>query len=172
MLTAIILWTVVIIILFVWDIAKCAKKEDLSMSTTSNNPDDYSLPRGYRNNNPLNIRISSSAWEGKISPNTDGSFEQFESMGYGFRAAFVLLRNYIDSGYNTIEKIITRWAPENENHTASYIKNVSLHSGIPYYATLQKDDKDKLIKIVYQMAVVENGQEPLLSDINTAWEMI
>ena len=26
------------------------------------------LPRGYRNNNPVNIRISSNKWAGKVSP--------------------------------------------------------------------------------------------------------
>ncbi|MCA9329527.1 hypothetical protein KDA11_02695, partial [Candidatus Saccharibacteria bacterium] len=34
-------------------------------------------PRGIRNNNPGNIRISNNQWRGKIpvSQNTDGSFE-------------------------------------------------------------------------------------------------
>ena len=43
---------------------------------------DKSIPRGYRNNNPLNIRISSSNWLGKVSPNTDGPFEQFSDIKY------------------------------------------------------------------------------------------
>ena len=41
--------------------------------------------RGYRNNNPLNLRISNNAWKGKIpaSQNTDGAFEQFQTMAKG-----------------------------------------------------------------------------------------
>lgn len=42
------------------------------------------LPRGIRNNNPLNIKIGND-WKGEV-PNTDGTFEQFESMEYGLRA--------------------------------------------------------------------------------------
>jgi hypothetical protein len=32
-------------------------------------------PRGFRNNNWLNIRISDNAWQGKKTNNTDGAFE-------------------------------------------------------------------------------------------------
>jgi hypothetical protein len=32
-------------------------------------------PRGFRNNNWLNIRISNNAWQGKKTNNTDGAFE-------------------------------------------------------------------------------------------------
>ena len=54
--------------------------------------------RGYRNNNPLNLRISSNKWKGKVpaSQNTDGAFEQFETMAYGFRAALKNLQTYIN----------------------------------------------------------------------------
>ena len=50
-----------------------------------------SLPRGLRNNNPLNIRRSSQPWRGKVANPTDKDFEQFISMEDGLRAAFVIL---------------------------------------------------------------------------------
>ena len=89
----------------------------------STNPN---LPRGYRNNNPLNIRYSFwNAWKGKVLPNQDGTFEQFNDMAYGYRAALSLLRTYIKKyGCNTVAKIISRWAPENENNTQAYIQHV------------------------------------------------
>lgn len=164
-----IIWGTVLLAIITWYLTA---KNIPSMKSTVNDPNDSSLPRGYRNNNPLNIRISKSDWKGKVTPNTDGSFEQFQNMGYGFRAAFILLRNYIGSGYNTIEKIISRWAPNNENHTASYITNVSQRSGISKNTIIQKDDKEKLIQIAYQMAYSENGRYPLLSDVETGWKMI
>ena len=56
-------------------------KNGNDMSATNNTSTSNSgntLPRGYRNNNPLNIRINSANnWAGKVSPNNDGNFAQF-----------------------------------------------------------------------------------------------
>ncbi len=139
---------------------------------TNNFLGNMSMPRGYRNNNPLNIRKSSSNWLGKITPGTDPSFEQFKNMGYGYRAALKLLRNYIRAGHNTIEKMISRWAPENENNTESYIANVCKRSGISRTAMVNGDDKDSLIAIAYAMSISENGTAPNRSDIEAGWEML
>ena len=155
---------------------------EYDMSQNSN------LPRGYRNNNPLNIRIGSSAWRGKVTPNTDGTFEQFSDLVYGYRAALVLLRGkaYINGGYNTIEKIITKWAPESDgNYTTNYIANVSRLSGIDKDAVISRNDKDALCKIVYAMSISENGYKdkagndiyatyglPSMNIINLAWSKI
>ena len=74
--------------------------------TTHNylNSTDMTLPRGYRNNNPLNIRNSNEKWAGEIRPSQDPAFKQFKSMGYGFRAALKLIRNYIGKGHNSCFK--------------------------------------------------------------------
>ena len=93
-------------------------------------------------------------------------------MGYGFRAALKLLRNYISKGHNTIEKIISRWAPANENHTDSYIAHVSQRTRIPATEIINRDDRDKLIEIAYAMAISENGQAPDRKDIETGWDML
>ncbi len=52
-------------------------------------------------------------------------------MAYGYRAAFVTLAIYLSRSWNTIEKIISRWAPSSENNTDNYIKNVEKYSGVP-----------------------------------------
>jgi hypothetical protein len=76
------------------------------------------LPRGIRNNNPLNIRLNpDNRWQGRLSPrlNSDGAFEQFQDPIMGLRAAAVLLiapRRHLD----TIRKLVQVWAP-NENDT-------------------------------------------------------
>ena len=47
------------------------------------------LPRGIRNNNPLNIRLNpENRWQGRVSPkhNSDGAFEQFQDPIMGLRA--------------------------------------------------------------------------------------
>ena len=46
-----------------------------------------STPRGIRNNNPLNIRINGTKWEGLCPVQTDKSFFQFRTMAHGYRAA-------------------------------------------------------------------------------------
>lgn len=122
---------------------------------------DKNLPRGYRNNNPCNIRYNAAnPWRGKIYPNTDGSFEQFDSLENGYRAALALLRGdgYIGKGLNTIDKIITKFAPADDNNdTQSYINFVSNYTGIPKDKVISRNDKNSLINIVYAMSLVENN---------------
>ena len=90
------------------------------------------LPRGIRNNNPLNIRRSKDQWQGLRAQQTDASFCQFETLEYGWRAAFYLLTRTYYHKYRlfTIRAIISKWAPPNENLTATYIQNVSRLTGI------------------------------------------
>ena len=52
------------------------------------------LPRGLRNNNPLNIRHSASRWQGARVEQTDKAFVQFTSMKMGYRAAWRILETY------------------------------------------------------------------------------
>lgn len=115
-------------------------------------------PRGIRNNNPLNIRIGNT-WLGEVPNPTDCDFEQFVSVEYGLRAAFVILRRYIRRyGRNTMRKIISAWAPSNENNTAKYIEVVAQLSGIDPDELIDFGHMETMCKLVEAMAVVENGQ--------------
>lgn len=117
------------------------------------------MPRGIRNNNPLNIRIGNT-WLGEVPNPTDSEFEQFVSIHYGLRAAFVLLRRYIRRYQrNTPARIISFWAPSSENNTEKYITTVCKHSGIAPGETIDYDDVDKMVRLVAAMAFVECGQE-------------
>lgn len=133
---------------------------------------DLSLPRGYRNNNPLNIRISQDNWLGKVSPNSDGSFEQFSDIKYGYRAAIKTLRSYYTKhGLRTIRQIINRWAPASDgNDPTSYAANVARRAGIPADQPIVFD-KDTITKIVYGMAISENGTGtmPNMAEIEAGW---
>ena len=114
--------------------------------------------RGIRNNNPLNIRHGKSRWVGMRKVQTDKAFVQFTERRYGYRAAFVLLRNYIGRGVNTIGKIIARWAPPGDgNNTQAYIEYVSSTTGIDASLELAFEDKAKLVEIVRSMAHMESG---------------
>lgn len=141
-----------------------------NMTTSSNNSN---LPRGYRNNNPLNIRINSANnWAGKVTPNTDGAFEQFSSMAYGFRAAFILIRNYINNyGATTVQAIISKWAPNNENNTQAYITAVCGSTGFSPSTIINPYNETQMCKLVYAMAIVENGYAPNMSDVVAGWDL-
>ena len=120
-------------------------------------------PRGIRNNNPMNIRKGNN-WKGEKHPQTDAAFEQFESMQYGVRAGLKILKNYM-TGYNglaqkanTIEKMITRWAPPSENNTRSYISTFS--------------ERSFMVAIVDARIRVECGQSIDKSIIESAYDMV
>ena len=134
------------------------------------------LPRGYRNNNPLNLKIRTKGnpWVGVIpkEKNTDGTFEQFTDMVYGYRAAMVLLRNYtILYGLRTIAQIICRFAPEPENNTERYIERVCKITGFDRNEEYRARDEKMVKSVIYAMAIVENGTNPmpLQCDIDEAW---
>lgn len=115
-------------------------------------------PRGIRNNNPLNIRIGNT-WLGERPHPTDKAFEEFVSMEYGIRAAFMILRRYIRRyGLNTIPQIVSTWAPSSENDTQKYIEVVCQCSGIPADEVIYYDDKVAMCRLVDAMAFVECGK--------------
>lgn len=127
--------------------------------------------RGIRNNNPLNIR-KGTKWKGLRAEQTDKDFCQFESMTYGMRAGLKLLINYVSGNnsahipFNTIRKVISRWAPPSENATEKYIDFVSRETGISDGAVLRADDASLLIPVAIAMAFVECGQ---WTDANMWW---
>lgn len=131
------------------------------------------IPRGFRNNNPGNIRINRDLFQGEIRPSQDKSFKQFETMAYGYRAIFRILRNYYNNyKLETICKMIGRWAPENENDTDSYIKAVSDYAGIPADDPININDREQMIRIVAGMSKVENGREADMSDVIAGWNLL
>ena len=117
------------------------------------------IPRGIRNNNPLNIRVGND-WKGEVTKPSDHTFEQFTEMKWGCRAAFVILRNYIQRHkLNTIAKIIPRWAPNNENNTQAYIAFVAKYSLIEKNEIIKYDNKCQMVNLFRGMCVYENGKE-------------
>lgn len=129
------------------------------------------ITRGIRNNNPLNIRIGNK-WKGLKYPNTDGAFDQFISVYWGYRAAFIILRNYIKKyKCNTIAKIIARWAPTNENNTEAYIKTVCTTMGRGPKDEIRPDYND-LAELVYAMAKVESKATPSTATLKLSWDLM
>ena len=119
------------------------------------------LPRGIRNNNPLNIRRSKDKWKGLAKTQNDPSFCQFETMEYGWRAAFYLLTRTYYHKYRlyTIRSIIQKWAPPIENKTGAYINNVCQLTGIgpDEPIGIPSDQPARWMMVGAAMATQENG---------------
>lgn len=130
------------------------------------------IPRGIRNNNPLNIRIGNT-WLGEVTNPSDNEFEQFIHISYGLRAGFILLKRYINRyKLNTIEKIVSRWAPHNENNTRLYIEHVAKRMNISPDKPLLYEDQDTMCALVYEMVYEENGQHIAMAEIVRAYQMV
>ena len=111
--------------------------------------------RGIRNNNPGNIRVSKDQWEGMTGD--DGAFVTFDSPESGVRALGKNLLSYGRRGYDSIEKIINRWAPPNENDTKAYIDSVVAATGIPATQSLDLSDPDTLSSLAQAISFHETG---------------
>lgn len=118
------------------------------------------VARGIRNNNPGNIKISGTAWQGKIAPssNTDGVFEQFQSMSDGIRALGKNLVTYFNvHGLNTVRGIIGRWSPPSENVTGAYTNYVANAVGVKPDDAINVKDPHTLSLLTEAIMKYENG---------------
>lgn len=119
----------------------------------------YLMSRGIRNNNPGNIRHGSSKWQGMSLKQTDDEYIQFDDPVYGIRAMAKLLKNYQRNyGLNTVQEIISRWAPPSENITGAYVAAVAGKLGIDANKEILVDDY--LPAMVPAIIHHENGQQP------------
>lgn len=139
-------------------------------------PNPSERARGYKNNNPLNIRISSTVWQGMIptSQNGDGSFVQFTTMAYGFRAAMRNIRTSIVQYHTTtVQQIINRWAPPAENKTSNYVTDVCKIAGFQPTTVISPTNMQQMCSLVRAMAFFENGYYCAGIDaiISNAWSL-
>ena len=130
------------------------------------------LTRGWRNNNPMNIRfVPSNKWKGKVkdAQKKDKAFEEFTNAVWGWRAAFyLLLKYYYKNKLKTPRMIITKWAPPSENNTDAYVHNVMefMHkNGFPNLSELATlanpyEFRFQWVQFVKAMTIQESGKMP------------
>lgn len=144
------------------------------------------MSRGIRNNNPLNIRHGKSRWEGRTQVQTDAEFVTFTTMAFGYRAAWKLMETYRlrlrqeDKSY-TLENIISRWAPpEDNNDTHAYLRTVirlldyKVGGRQPLPSTRTKEGHRVFARILAAMTCVECGikmNEVDRESIEKGWEL-
>lgn len=94
-------------------------------------PEQYAqaTKRGERNNNPGNLNFAGQAGASLERPG--GRFARFETAFDGLRALARQLMLYAGRGINSVEKIISTWAPASDNNnTTAYIRAVSQRLGV------------------------------------------
>lgn len=118
------------------------------------------VARGIRNNNPGNLEASdSNPWQGQTG--SDGRFAKFETPEHGIRALGRNLISYQKQGIDTVNDIINRWAPpEDNNDTASYIQAVCAQLGVEPNQPVNASDPDTLKALCAAIIHHENGEQP------------
>jgi hypothetical protein len=129
----------------------------------------YESSRGWRNCNPLNIRLGDK-WQGLRYTQTDRVFCQFLTMSWGYRAAVKCLQSYFRYFKQTgkewnIQNIINRWAPPSENCTTAYVDRVCDLMGRDYGSFRLADitttpGRLQLAMLIAAMTCVECGCPP------------
>ena len=126
------------------------------------------IPRGIRNNNPLNLEYG--AFTIKMgAAGSDGRFATFPTMEHGICAAATNLIGYqTNRGINTVAGAIARWAPSNENNTQAYITFVCSVIGCGPDDHFDFRDHDFLFWMITAMGEEENGADAFNQNVTDA----
>ena len=115
------------------------------------------VKRGERNNNPGNLNFAGQAGASLESPG--GRFARFETSFDGLRALSRQLMLYAGRGINSVEKIISTWAPASDNNnTAAYIQAVSQRLGVDPRVALNMKDPQTMSALMSSIIHHENGR--------------
>lgn len=117
---------------------------------------DTALPRGIRNNNPLNIEEGAFTQGQPGFAGSDGRFARFQTPEQGMGAANALLDSYARRGLNTPTGIVNRWAPSADgNNTPAYAMAIAKQLGIGPNDVIPPQMRPQLIAAMGQH---ENGR--------------
>lgn len=115
------------------------------------------VKRGERNNNPGNLNFAGQAGASLESPG--GRFARFETSFDGLRALSRQLMLYAGRGINSVEKIISTWAPASDNNnTSAYIQAVSQRLGVDPRVALNMKDPQTMSALMSSIIHHENGR--------------
>lgn len=117
-------------------------------------------PRGLRNNNPLNLGFVAGQQGLDPAAPSDGRFGRYTSMEAGIAQSVRQMQIHARRGFDTVGKLIQKWAPETENDTAGYIRRVEAETGLGRDSRIDFTDEAMLARLVRAMARVENGRAP------------
>jgi hypothetical protein len=120
---------------------------------------DASLPRGIRNNNPINLEFAGQDGATKESgPN--GRFAVFPTMAAGQDAALNQFKMDAGQGNDTVRGLITKYAPPSENDTNGYVAYMAKALGVGPDDHLDFNNPDVAYAFLGGMSSMENGKQP------------
>lgn len=125
------------------------------------------MPRGIRNNNPGNIRWGEN-WKG-LAPDgksKDKSFCVFEEPKWGIRALCKVLITYNRRyGLDTVQEIISRFAPTSENDTKAYMNHVAKLLGVRPDERIAVCNERVMYTLITSIIQHENGVQPYSEEV-------
>lgn len=110
-----------------------------------------------------------------MTQNADGCFEQFTTIEYGLRAAFlnirtIMRRRQAQNMTTTVAQLVRIWAPTSDgNNEAAYCHAIFEKSGISSSAEVDITDKEFMCRLIQAMCWVEVGSEVPLQTIGIAY---
>jgi hypothetical protein len=122
--------------------------------------------KGIRNNNAGNLRyVAGIPWRGQLGDDGTG-YAVFDSAEDGVRALGHQLSTYLARGLNTVQAIISTFAPDSENNTAAYVADVSQRIGADPGQAL---DRGAIPVLAQAIIIHENGTDPYGIASIAAW---
>ncbi|CAI1594028.1 lytic transglycosylase [Serratia fonticola] len=124
-------------------------------------------PRGIRNNNPGNLNYVGQNGA-QLEDHATPRFAKFKTAFDGFTALGKQIKAYYTgtskaAGYQklqSVEDIISRFAPPKENNTQKYIDKLSKMMGVGRGETLNIHDPQVLAMLMNGITQIENGKNP------------
>lgn len=128
-------------------------------------------PRGIRNNNWGNLTqlAGGKQWAGQTGVDP-GGYVQFATPQDGVNATIQNLKSYAAAHkLNTIQSIVSRWAPASEgNNTTAYANTVARSMGVNPNSTLNMADPNVLQGLAHGIFLAENGPKAVSAALTGA----
>ncbi|MBE7619574.1 structural protein [Komagataeibacter sp. FXV2] len=115
------------------------------------------IPRGIRNNNPGNLDFVGQTGAHLETGVPNPRFAVFPTMADGIRALRAQLLRYGERGLTTVSSIVCVYAPACENATGAYVSVLCQKMGTGPDTVLDLRDPDTMARLIFGIAVVENG---------------
>lgn len=85
---------------------------------------------------------------------------------------FLIIHNYgVLYGIDTLDRIISRWAPPSENTTTDYVGAVAKRLGISPKAYIDSQSEVMMKALVSSMSWIENGVKAVQDDVDEGWRL-
>lgn len=111
-------------------------------------------------NNPGDLRYA-----GQAGATNEGGFASFKTLAEGIAASNKQLNLFAARGINTIDQIISKWAPPNENNTAAYKAYISKVVGKGLNEQLTAADRQKLLQGIFNQEGVNKVGAPQIAAV-------